>query len=330
MEQGIGFQTLVNLREGLDEKLRNCGLMFRIFARSKSQSSIKYKIHATPGKYTKDGKKIQDVIGIRLVFYFLADVRIVSDYLANCKGHDKCVDISDSVEDLEKEAKNLKRISTDQVFQPQRLNYVFKMNDYNSKLFLQDLKNILLKEEAELIDDTYEVQFRSVLSEGWHEVEHDLRYKCKNAPMWEYCTEESRALNGIYASLETNERAMDMLFEGIAYKNYQHKEWSDMIRNRFRLRLDAHKGLSDSILDLFNHDNRKAKKILSVRRSELIFNLLEMQFGRNISFPIEINNIVFLANRLLKNESIKEILDLEPIIIKEKLDSMFLNSEINN
>lgn len=329
MEQGIGFQTLVNLREGLAEKLENCGLMFRIFARSKSQSSIKHKINANPGKYSKDGKKIQDVIGIRLVFYFLADVRIVSDYLAKCKGHDKCVDISDSAEDLEKEAKHLKRISTDQVFQPQRLNFVFKMNEHNSTMFLRDLETLLQKEEAELIDDTYEVQFRSVLSEGWHEVEHDLRYKCKNAPMWEYCTEESRALNGIYASLETNERAMDMLFEGIAYKNYQHKEWSDMIRNRFRLRLDAHKGLSDAIVNLFDNDNRKAKKILSVGRSELILSLLEMQFGKSISFPIEINNIVFLANRLLQDESFKEIFDLEPVVIKEKLDALFISSVPN-
>ncbi|MBK7959276.1 MAG: hypothetical protein IPK03_14995 [Bacteroidetes bacterium] len=31
-----------------------------------------------------------------------------------------------------------------------------------------------------LVDSTFEVQLRTILSEGWHEIDHDLRYKSIN------------------------------------------------------------------------------------------------------------------------------------------------------
>ncbi len=59
---------------------------------------------------------------------------------------------------------------------------------------------------SHLIDSTFELQIRSILSEGWHEVEHDLRYKAKQD--WIGNDVESRKLNGIYATLETSEWTM--------------------------------------------------------------------------------------------------------------------------
>ena len=45
------------------------------------------------------------------------------------------------------------------------------------------------------IEPTFKIQIRTVFSEGWHEVEHDLRYKCKDD--WEGCELYSHTLNGI-------------------------------------------------------------------------------------------------------------------------------------
>lgn len=86
--------------------------------------------------------------------------------------------------------------------------------------FSQDMR-VAIKETGyeDLIDETYEIQIRTILSEGWHEVEHDLRYKCKEE--WNNFQEESRLLNGIYATLESSEWAMLTLFEKLSYSQYK-------------------------------------------------------------------------------------------------------------
>jgi ppGpp synthetase/RelA/SpoT-type nucleotidyltranferase len=67
------------------------------------------------------------------------------------------------------------------------------------------------------LDLTFEVQLRSILSEGWHEVEHDLRYKAKEN--WNGHDDLSRVLNGIVATLETSEWNMGRVFEELAYRH---------------------------------------------------------------------------------------------------------------
>lgn len=67
---------------------------------------------------------------------------------------------------------------TDKVFMPTRLNLIFRMDDFCSRELVNVLKDID-GIDSSLIDCTYEIQLRTVLSEGWHEVEHDLRYKCR-------------------------------------------------------------------------------------------------------------------------------------------------------
>lgn len=86
----------------------------------------------------------------------------------------------------------------------------------------QDMKAAIKETGYEdLIDNTYEVQIRTILSEGWHEVEHDLRYKCKEE--WNEFKEESRLLNGIYATLESSEWSMLTLFDRLSYSQYKIK-----------------------------------------------------------------------------------------------------------
>jgi ppGpp synthetase/RelA/SpoT-type nucleotidyltranferase len=82
---------------------------------------------------------------------------------------------------------------TDQ-FAVTRHNLIFKIPE----LHLEDTKKAIGNAP---IDETFEIQLRSILSEGWHEVEHDLRYKSKKN--WETQDDLSRALNGIIATIET-------------------------------------------------------------------------------------------------------------------------------
>ncbi|MGX2951708.1 hypothetical protein ACWIUA_12555, partial [Ursidibacter sp. B-7004-1] len=104
---------------------------------------------------------------------------------------------------------------TGETFKPIRYNLIYDLppdtilDEYN------DLK--------EYIDLTFELQIRTVLSEGWHEVEHDLRYKFKGD--WTKFPEEDRKLNGVYASLEIGEWTMLQILHSIAYKHYKDKNW---------------------------------------------------------------------------------------------------------
>lgn len=67
----IGIQIVSEIRQELETILDRCGIMYRLFARGKSKDSIEHKINAIPGKYTPNGKKIQDGIGFRIVFLLL-------------------------------------------------------------------------------------------------------------------------------------------------------------------------------------------------------------------------------------------------------------------
>ena len=78
---------------------------------------------------------------------------------------------------------------------------------------------------------TFEVQIRTTFSEGWHEVDHEVRYKHKEA--WEQHYEFSRELNGIYATLEVCDRSMVNLLERLAYRNYKNMEIEAMVRHKF-------------------------------------------------------------------------------------------------
>lgn len=314
----IGIQIVHDIRQELESLLDRCGIMYRLFARGKSIDSIEHKINTTPGKYTATGKKIQDVLGFRIVFYFLEDVKTICNYLMSQYSIDKYIDKSDSEEELkENEPPGVKYV---EIFRPQRLNLVFRMHEARAKLFINELKSTEFADSNtyQLIDTTYEIQLRSVLSEGWHEVEHDLRYKCKSAPMWSYCESESRSLNGIYASLETNEVAMEMLFEKIAYLNYKSKDWEDMLRNHFRIRINPYKNLSLENVEELNRDMRTAKRILGISRSQLHSTLLSI----NKVYPINYDNLLFLTNRMLGENANQSIIDYEPSLIKEKLNSL--------
>ena len=296
----------------LKKVLDNAGIYYRIFARQKTNGSIKKKLDKKANSYRKENKKMQDIIGIRIVFYFMDDVEIINDFLHSLPNYE---DDSDSHKDIKKMGEKLEELDNldDKIFMPTRLNLIFRMDDNLTDELQKELYTVT-DFDTSLIDNTYEVQLRTVLSEGWHEVEHDLRYKTKFESWWQYCDVESRMLNGIYATLETSERAMNQVFSSIAYKNYRNKEWDAMLRNHLRLHtLDLH--LSANITKALNEDIELTKRLFRIERKDVIDSLLKL----GTAFPLKMDNLVFLINRLLANPS-EALKQMENRVIKDLLD----------
>ena len=277
------------LQRHLTGIMNQSSLFYRIFVRCKSADSAEKKIRI---KGYDDTKKMQDLYGARIALYFKDDIAICRKIL------EQNYEVIDLSEDKEEEA----------VFAPTRLNYVCKLP--------KTIKNDIIKDfwVKYPIDDTFEIQIRTIFSEGWHEVEHDLRYKTKFESWWQYCDVESRMLNGIYATLETSERAMNQVFSSIAYKNYRNKEWDAMLRNHLRLHtIDLH--LSANITKALNEDTELTKRLFRIERKDVIDSLLKL----GTAFPLKMDNLVFLINRLLANPS-EALKQMENRVIKDLLD----------
>lgn len=318
-----------NLCEPLERYLRQAGIYYRIFARQKSIGSIMNKLSQKREDYIRKGKKMQDYVGIRIVFYFQDDVEIFHEKLKMFEGYDSANESNtntdlDGVAALREQIEQneaLKPLSNmfplyDKVFMPQRLNIVLKMPFVVANAFHAELPPDLSNQDKQLIDETYEVQLRTVLSEGWHEVEHDLRYKKRNEQWWEYCQEESRQLNGIYATLESSECALSNLIAGLAYKNFKSKEWDAMIRNHFRLRFNESK-LSEDFVDYLNNNLDIAKECFKIERGDLIKWIWEIKS----TFQLTTDMAFCIANR--KKWNIPSIISMEPRPIKLILDRDF-------
>lgn len=231
---------------------------------------------------------MQDIIGIRITCYFIEDIDAIYHILLQVPENIKDANNIDPEDPV--------------VFKPKNLNMIFRMEEEHTKLLYDQLADADFKE---LIDNTYEVQLRSVLSEGWHEVEHDLRYKCHED--WNGFIMENRMMNGIYATLETSERAMSNLFSSLAHAHYKNSNWSAMIRSHFCIRMTTTE-LSPEIKEALTP--KIAKGILRLRKSHLIKALWDLQ-----KFPLLMDNIVFLANYM----TIKDVnlLQLTPDILKK-------------
>lgn len=59
-----------NIENRIIPILDKAGMYYRIFSRVKSTSSINRKLSKKAIEYREKGKKMQDIIGIRIIFYF--------------------------------------------------------------------------------------------------------------------------------------------------------------------------------------------------------------------------------------------------------------------
>ena len=265
------------LKERLVNELTRTGLLFRLFSRIKEQSSIDEKF--TRKTYAKNADQMQDLFGFRITTYFSDDVKILVDL---------CEKIFGKVELVYDEISS-------EVFRPLRKNMICRMPEYETGFFEELKQN---NPQYELIDNTFEIQFRTTLSEGWHEVDHLMRYKCKTD--WESLTTEGRMLNGIYATLETNDQALKSLFDDISYQHYKAKKWEAMLRNKLRLRFLL-KGLDNEIINYLNTNPEVGKKIFKLNRNKI----LKTYIDSTLVFPITFDNWMFFINHcFLKDEFI--------------------------
>lgn len=279
-----------SIRKEIEQELISIGLLCRVFGRGKSEASLKSKLSSNPGKYTKNGKLVQDSIGIRVVLYFQEDIKIVDQVL---RMKYQC-DVDASTID----------VPVDTIFAVSRYNLIFKL----PRTYFQDISE---PTEDLPIDRTFEVQIRTVLSEGWHEVEHDLRYKRKDD--WIGSDDLSRGLNGVLATLETAEWSMRKIFDDLAYKHYKSKNWDGLIHSVLRMRIST--PLSTPVSEFLGENTDAARRLVRINRT-YVFHALSKLAPR---IPLTADNLIFVWNRIsLKNE---ELVKLTPKIIIEIMDA---------
>lgn len=268
--EAISSSIAHELERELSKHFDKCGLFYRVFSRSKSGTSTVRKIVEKEEKYRNEGKKMQDLIGVRIALYFKDDVDLCVSIIKN---NYSIIEIVRDEEDSD-------------TFRPMRLNIVCRMPDNIMRQFAPEIW-------AFPIDTTFEIQVRTVFSEGWHEVEHDLRYKHK--PDWASHVELSRNLNGIFATLETCDWAILNVLDQLAYQKYKAGDWEAMLRNHLRIRMDG-SGLSEKIKSIFDSNQVLAKDFFRVDRKKL---LLYLSNPYILFFPLNLNSIVFLTNELI-------------------------------
>lgn len=285
-------QIAAQLTSEISNSLSRCGLMYRIFSRVKSEDSIRHKLEV---KYAGKKAKLQDMIGIRIVAYFQDDVDALALYY--------------SVGDVVKKAIDEPDSST---FCPQRLNITSRI----PADMIEDFVSALPEEIRDSVEPTYELQIRTVFSEGWHEVEHDLRYKCKAD--WVGCEPYSRALNGVIATLETAEWNMKAIFADMARHNFHHSDYTAMLRNKFHLRFKS-ESLSESLNNYLIVNKHLAEAALNVDRLIVVCTLLT----HKADFDLTYDNLFYLINRIEMMDP--AIIAMEPEATRLMLEA-FLNS----
>lgn len=275
---------LNEIQNTISSKLDDIGIMYRIFGRVKDKQSLEVKLHNDP-EYGKS-KKLQDLIGIRVVLYFTDDIPVTHLITSS----------------IFKEVSNSNSIDyhTEDKFKASRYNVVYRLEN--------DLVHLLKTDELEdKIDNTFELQIRTIFSEGWHEIDHDFRYKCKDD--WLDANSHSRLLNGLFASLESSEWAMLQIFDDLSHKHYKSNKISEMLRHKLRLRF-ASTALNQELIEILK-DPHLAKKFFRIDRTELLTEMCNKDFY----YPLTLDNILFFSNLLVvKNE---EILNITPSIMIE-------------
>jgi ppGpp synthetase/RelA/SpoT-type nucleotidyltranferase len=276
----------LSLQDEISSQLANVGLFARVFGRAKDTYSIQEKIERK--QYRSSGKKMQDLIGIRVTCYFPDDIEIVRMIL------ERKFQVVESVFDkLDPGA-----------FLPIRKNLVIRLPSPSLERF--ELTN----PDKALFDSTFEVQLRTVFSEGWHEVEHDLRYK--NKPDWADSAEDERRLFGALAALEVVETSILSICESRSYGHYKRRSWSAMLREKMRLRLAA-PNLSQGMVDYLNQNPDVCRQLLKTNRDSIVLRMLEC----SPSLPLVADNIVYVANEI--ELKIPALAEATPSPIRESL-----------
>ena len=288
--EGIPLSVADELVKIVSSKLDRCGLYYRVFSRRKSPYSAEKKMLKKDYEHSETRKKMQDLLGVRIALYFKDDIPI-------------CRNIVEDLFEIDYENSKIDQ-AANSTFKAERLNLVCKMP--------QSIQSLLSASIWEYpIDNTFELQIRTVFSEGWHEVDHDLHYK--NEKDWEGCGNLDREMNGILATLETCDWAILHIFDSLSHKKYTGGEWGAMLRTHLRIHM-ADDNLSEDVCVLLDHNKSLAKELFRIDRNELISLLANSKMPL---LPLTMNNLVFVANEyIIHNEDISNI---TPALLKKMM-----------
>lgn len=268
----------VELKHLLEERLKQSGLYYRIFSRIKTAESLARKYQV---KSYNEGKKIQDLIGLRIDVYFEDDLRI-------CR---KMLEQMFSLVDWSESEKN------EVEFKPVKINGVFRLPDYLKKQVSGDTWDMC-------IDDTFEIQLKTVFFEGWHEIEHDMKYK--GGELWSGKNSFARYFNSILATLELCDKSLVTLFENLGHDLYKERNWAGMMKAHYRLKMEE-RPMYPELEKLLNEDyseNNLGKRLFKTSRQVLVDELLKQP--RHV--PINVNTIAALVNQaVIHDERLEKI-----------------------
>lgn len=268
IEQKIHIRQLEMIGERLEEDvasiLERAGIYFRIFNRAKTPFSIAQKLEKGNYGFSDNEKKMQDLIGLRVVVYYQDDVEIIRTILE--KTFRQIGEWSETD-------------STEVEFKASKLNGVFRVPGEYQRVYSGDISFLP-------IDATFEVQLRTISFEGWHEIEHDMRYKSPyGEEFWENNESLSRTLNSVLANLELCDWSTLNVFDKLAYYHYEEKNWEMMMKAKFRLRFGAQK-LDEKLVNFLNEHKDVAYTVFRCYRPDVLFALLRDGYHDQITYNL--------------------------------------------
>ena len=283
----------MSLLNTLVTKLNNAGIYFNSTSRIKSESSLLHNLET--GKYSmqEGGRKIQDIIGIRINLFYLEDMDI-------------CEKILEETFLLDNWSKTK---NEENKFEAQKCNGVFRIPS-------KYLRNIPASVWNKPFDQTFEVQLRTVLFEGWHEIEHEMRYKyklgsdSKETDLWTGHEDLSRVMNSIIANLELCDWSIMQIFNSIHDSQYKEKNWENAIRSKYRLRI-TQDPLKPELREYLDNNPDIVAQFHTVSKRELVEILLNKKYHKELT-P---DRVIYLINKeIVHNEYISRLLDKEQFV----------------
>lgn len=321
----------VALEQSIVSKLDKAGIYHRSYSRVKTEESLagklatgKYRTDydvATSNNTKSDGtpKKIQDIIGLRINLFFYEDINI-------------CESILDGTYMVDNWSKS-KRIENQ--FEAQKRNCVCKLPSKYVKKLSPELWSLA-------IDQTFEVQLRTLLFEGWHEIEHDMRYKNKygkgerNALSVGTLKEDyinqirnnikeeerklSRVMNSVIANLELCDWSLVEIYDDLSNVQVMQHEWDKAFLSKYRLNM-SQGDLCEEVVDYFNEHPDIAKSFFEIKKSDLIDSIL----SERVATQLTINRLVYIINdKFIKDENIEKML-INTFGVREKYEKFVVD-----
>lgn len=266
IQKNMHIRQVEGIGDRLEEDIRNilnrAGIYFRIFSRAKTPFSIAQKLEKPGYGFGEHDKKMQDLIGLRVVVYYQDDMDIVRTILEKT---------------FRQVGEWSKTDNTEEEFKASKLNGVFWVPEEYQRVYNGDISFLP-------IDATFEVQLRTISFEGWHEIEHDMRYKSPYGD--DFWREDlSRTLNSVLANLELCDWTTLNVFEKLADYHYTERKWEMMLKAKFRLRFDL-EPLAEEICQFLDENEEAAYCLYRCNRPEVLFALLRDGYHEKITYNL--------------------------------------------